>query len=717
WATCWGSLQVIDCQNDTEVPVAICKQQLNVELGYDGPNQTVVWATDLDDGSYDFCTANLLYRMELGITPSATPPSTENFTFTDAYLGLNDVVLWVGDAAGNWSQCICVVNILTPQCADDVNPPLLSPPAAVQILASDFLALGIDPFNVTDLDNNFGTATAVDNCELGQIQQSVAVTMQSCIPGTPMLLERTFVAYDTAGNASLPGTQWISVVPEYSFHVPGYFEPGDPMLDSLTYTDGPYATLASALSDLNYDFDCDDQIDFIERDWTLVNWCNFINNTPATFLPALDLNGDQVVGDPYDVIVLADSAYLYENGQVGIGLAPRAEYYSYTQEIRYNYLDTVELWMLGKVFLDENMDCSFDAEPVLEGWPVKIVGMLSGETITTYTNALGQYAAQLCANDTVVEVSLDLPYDYGQSCPTTYTVLFTGGGMQAEVQDIPVQLDNSCPLLLVDVSAPFLRRCMENYYAVSYINLSDQFVPDAHVEVLLDDDMTFTSASLPGVPLGNNSYQFSIGDLDPGQSGQFHVFADLDCNVVLGATHCTEAYIYPDTLCPMLANWSGANIEVEGYCANDSIYLRIENTGTGNMDGPLEFIVVEDVIMFLQDTFNLGMDDDALVLAMPSSGSTWRLEAEQEPDHPYIGNVSVAVEGCGGINELGLVNLFPLNNPNPFIAVDCQQNIGSFDPNDKLAYPEGYGADHYIEREVGLEYKIRFQNTGTDTAF
>lgn len=50
-------------------------------------------------------------------------------------------------------------------------------------------------------------------------------------------------------------------------------------------------------------------------------------------------------------------------------------------------------------------------------------------------------------------------------------------------------------------------------------------------------------------------------------------------------------------------------------------------------------------------------------------------------------------------------------------AVDCQPNIGSFDPNDVRAFAN----DSLIEGEIlagtDIEYQIRFQNTGTDTAF
>jgi len=77
---------------------------------------------------------------------------------------------------------------------------------------------------------------------------------------------------------------------------------------------------------------------------------------------------------------------------------------------------------------------------------------------------------------------------------------------------------------------------------------------------------------------------------------------------------------------------------------------------------------------------------------------------------------SVTVEGCGGLHP-GLVTIFPTENTNPAIAVYCRESTNSYDPNDKQALPEGYGAEHFIEKNTALNYMIRFQNTGTDTAF
>jgi hypothetical protein len=47
-----------------------------------------------------------------------------------------------------------------------------------------------------------------------------------------------------------------------------------------------------------------------------------------------------------------------------------------------------------------------------------------------------------------------------------------------------------------------------------------------------------------------------------------------------------------------------------------------------------------------------------------------------------------------------------------------QQIRGSYDPNDKAVLPQGIGPSGYVEMSTNLfDYTIRFQNTGTDTAF
>jgi len=47
----------------------------------------------------------------------------------------------------------------------------------------------------------------------------------------------------------------------------------------------------------------------------------------------------------------------------------------------------------------------------------------------------------------------------------------------------------------------------------------------------------------------------------------------------------------------------------------------------------------------------------------------------------------------------------------------CDVNVGAFDPNDKTAYVSGVPAAQFHDEDTLLTYVIRFQNTGTDTAF
>lgn len=51
------------------------------------------------------------------------------------------------------------------------------------------------------------------------------------------------------------------------------------------------------------------------------------------------------------------------------------------------------------------------------------------------------------------------------------------------------------------------------------------------------------------------------------------------------------------------------------------------------------------------------------------------------------------------------------------VFTECQENIGSFDPNDKRIFNEDGIEVDAVDKEEYIYYHIRFQNTGTDTAF
>jgi len=92
----------------------------------------------------------------------------------------------------------------------------------------------------------------------------------------------------------------------------------------------------------------------------------------------------------------------------------------------------------------------------------------------------------------------------------------------------------------------------------------------------------------------------------------------------------------------------------------------------------------------------------------------------QEPNAPASDDPTAVLEGCTSGGEpvsSGFTNILPLNNGSLATTTVCRENVGAYDPNDKTGYPLGFGDDNGINPGTRLDYAIRFQNTGTDTAF
>ncbi|MBK8969590.1 MAG: T9SS type A sorting domain-containing protein [Lewinellaceae bacterium] len=352
------------------------------------------------------------------------------------------------------------------------------------------------------------------------------------------------------------------------------------------------------------------------------------------------------------------------------------------------------------IALGANFTATLDAFDVLEGGPYC--------NYDTYMVRIGQGGN--------FEPSITLgPADIGTQLLSVRETS-TGNLCWGTLTVVPGILSEACPLLYVDLATWAIRPCFSNLYHVTYINASTFPISDTHVELTLAPGLAFESSELPETDLGNNSYRFETGNLAAGQVGRFWVRFQADCDAPVGTTYCSTAGIFPDTLCLGTQPWSGAEITVEGTCVNDSIFLKIKNIGNAAMIQALDYVVVEDVLMRSSGSFNLGAGGVMTLDPIQANGATFRLEADQEPGYPYGGQPFVAVEGCGGFTQ-GMVTQFPTNLSNPFTAQDCRESTASYDPNDKQARPKGVGAGRLIEKTTPLNYMIRFQNTGTDTAF
>jgi len=369
--------------------------------------------------------------------------------------------------------------------------------------------------------------------------------------------------------------------------------------------------------------------------------------------------------------------------------------------------------VVGRITRDVIENCVIDAnEPALPGWLV----VASGEPGTLYTLSDSMGAYSIAVDTGTWFVSVLPPSGYWSPCEDSVQVDLQQFGDTLAV-DFPVQSLYDCPLLDVDLTTPYLRRCYENTYTVRYYNYGTLAAPNAVISIELDPFLTPTGSTLPYIQSGD-SLIFSIGQVASLAGGTFQFTTLLDCDsTVLGQTHCVEANIFPDSLCYQFSpDWDGASLEVDGTCMGDSVLLTITNTGL-DMQGSVNYIIVEDQIIFKMAPLQLSAGQDTSFVIYPG-GSTVTIIVPQTPGHPGNSQPMLVIEGCGGIPfSTGYVLQFPQNDGDFSTDIECRQSIGSFDPNDKIGLPEGVGEQHVIAPETTIEYLIRFQNTGTDTAF
>jgi uncharacterized repeat protein (TIGR01451 family) len=372
----------------------------------------------------------------------------------------------------------------------------------------------------------------------------------------------------------------------------------------------------------------------------------------------------------------------------------------------------------GTIYSDIVANCNQDPEDI----PWNDIVVVAEGPLTYYgtTDSTGYY--QIPVQSDTYTVQIPEPSPLWVPCENPVTDSFPSG-INSLTIDFPVEPIDNCPYMVVDMATNRLRPCFENTYVVQYCNLGTAPADSVIVEVTLDSVLAVNGSSIPWTSQDGNTFTFHFGTVDLLECGTFELYCEMECDVELsGQTFCSEASIYPDTLClPPISGYNGAFIEVAAECQDTTVNFYIQNTGNNTTSSSVGYIVIEDAVLMIQDEVTPIDPSDIRTIKVPANGSTYHFQADQEPGAPGNSIPIVGLEGCGingeGDFSVGILNQFPLNDGNPFVDLDCQTAVNSFDPNDKTGFPLGYGPEHFITKDQELEYLIRFQNTGTDTAY
>jgi uncharacterized repeat protein (TIGR01451 family) len=377
----------------------------------------------------------------------------------------------------------------------------------------------------------------------------------------------------------------------------------------------------------------------------------------------------------------------------------------------------------GAAALDESLDCSLDTVEILgptalAQWPMQLEH--NGFSYYTATDEAGTFLF----NDLdtgAFSLRLISPSYLWRPCPAVVDTLMPDTVNYTMTLNVPVQLLADCPLMTIEAGALGLRRCFPNPYVVRYCNAGTATAAGVEVMLVLDPGLVVNGASAP-YTLSGDTLRFAIGTVPALECGDITVTLTADCDsTALGQALCLAAYVSPDTLCVPPPGWSGATIVAAADCLGDSIRFSLRNAGTGPSTPGLDFIVVDDHVIMFQDELPTLQPGQEFVHQVAADGDTWHIISEQEPNHPAPELPSIGVEGCGaaapGEGSLGFLLDVANADGDPFSEHVCETVVGSWDPNDKQAIPRGVGPEHSLEPGVPLAYKLRFQNTGTDTAF
>jgi hypothetical protein len=372
-------------------------------------------------------------------------------------------------------------------------------------------------------------------------------------------------------------------------------------------------------------------------------------------------------------------------------------------------LPAMDFDIAGNVFKDFSTDCLLTGNdvPYRANW----IGFKNVIGYYTTPDSSGFYSLRLPG--ATYESEVVQPGRLWELC-STQEILVADANKE---HDLPMQPKADCPDLTVDVTAPFLVRCEENDYQISYQNVGPSSAEGAYIELRLDTLLSITASEVPFNVLANGFYRFELGNVAPDFSASFKVRVLLNCNLsVPGQTHCAEAKIFPDSLCtPEPTCWDGAQLMIEGNCDGDTAFFRIFNIGRDPMNNPRPVLVLEDDIM-RQPTTPLQLPAGGFQeFIVQASGKTIRVQVPQGDCFPFPSFPAKVLEGCGGILNTGFVTTLFQDDMVGAKSIWCLENLESTPEAFLYADPKGYDNLRLISDSTELEYSFFFDVRSSGT--
>jgi uncharacterized repeat protein (TIGR01451 family) len=478
-----------------------------------------------------------------------------------------------------------------------------------------------------------------------------------------------------------------------------------------------------------------------------VNVFNLVppSSVATLFIAKLDNQGNFVwarrEGDLYGPITASGNTCVVDhNGTVYVtGYFKGTAYFDLNQTVSHSaYQADIFILKLnqkgihGKVFQDFNQNCLQETNE--SGLKNRLLLIQPGNIIVQ-TNDAGIWNHNSLPSGNY-SITIDTSSsNWFSTCPITQSFTVIHPDSITKAPSFGFISTRPCPAVDASIHAPFLRPGFSDqniYVQACNDNSGTAILDSAYVIIELDTLLILQSSPVAYSTLGNNLYKFDIGSIYPGECKTFNLSCSLSVDAVLGQSLCMRTELFPTDSCylnttpslspsntsPCSTTYDFSHLEIYSQCDNDTLLFIIQNKGVGDMSCFSQVRLYKDGNLTVVDSIQLVSNDTAMFTIL-SEGYTYRMEVDQHPLHIGNSNPSNTVELCGDINNWtsDLVNILPHDDADPQVDIYCGLVRGSYDPNDKTGYPLGVGVINNIEPNQDIEYLIRFQNTGTDTAF
>lgn len=362
----------------------------------------------------------------------------------------------------------------------------------------------------------------------------------------------------------------------------------------------------------------------------------------------------------------------------------------------------------GDILDDANQNCVADNLEQSHR-NAKILAFDNGlDTFYYATDSLSHYEAYLDTGSYTIHLLNNNPIWEG--CPLVQNVIVDTSYLIQEV-DFVMEPIQACPQLEVTVKPLGIDWfCQGQDMTISYVNTGTADAINSFVDVQLDSGMLLLNSALPILSQTLNTYRFSLDTITYGASGEFNIRVRPNCQFILGEHFFVEAHIYPDTLCDSLSQY----IDLQQSCSLDTARFSISNYSSSALT-TIPYWILENDIVVDTGTIQLGNGQTMSIKYPENSGATYPYY--QLILYPYSMDymASIPVSCRNGFRYRN--PLFSPNYRRSSISTYYNSSGLAYDPNIKVANPEGYDSlHHYLFPNHPIDYTVHFQNTGTDTA-